>query len=135
MKGRWPDHGSPEVDPRAGFLTLVDRLAGRARRVAVATHDEALARAALQRLRAAGTPCELELLFGLPAAAAAGAADELSVPVRVYVPYGHAMLPYRIPDARRDARILGWFSQDVLWGGRKGWRRASRTDLARSCCH
>ena len=124
VKGRWPDHGSPEVDPRAGFLALVDRLAGRARRVAVATHDQALARVALQRLRAAGTPCELELLFGLPAATA-DAADELSVPVRVYVPYGHATLPYRIPEALRDVRVLGWFSQDVLWGRRKGWRRRS----------
>jgi proline dehydrogenase len=91
----------------------------------VATHDEALVRVALQRLRAAGTPCELELLFGLPAAAAAHAADELSAPVRVYVPYGHATLPYRIPDARRDTRILGWFSQDVLWGRGKGWRELS----------
>ena len=125
VKGRWPDHGATEVDLRSSFLALVDRLAGRARRVAVATHDEALARAALQRLRAAGTPCELELLFGLPAAAAAGAADELSAGVRVYVPYGHATLPYRIPDARRDARILGWFSQDVLWGRRRGWRELS----------
>ena len=55
----------------------------------------------------------------------ADAADELSVPVRVYVPYGHATLPYRIPEARRDVRVLGWFSQDVLWGRRKGWRRRS----------
>ena len=67
-----------------------------------------LAREALRRLRAAGTPCELELLFGLPAMPAARAADELSVPVRIYVPYGHATLPYRIADARRDARVLGW---------------------------
>jgi proline dehydrogenase len=125
VKGRWTDHGSSEVDTRAGFLALVDRLAGRARQVAVATHDEALARAALQRLRAAGTPCELELLFGLPTAAGAHAADAVPVPVRVYVPYGHATLPYRIPDARHDPRILGWFSQDVLRGHRKGWRELS----------
>jgi hypothetical protein len=41
--------------------------------------------------------------------------------VRIYVPYGHATLPYRIPDARRDIRILAWFSQDVLRARRKGW--------------
>ena len=125
VKGRWPDHGAPEGDPRAGFLAVVERLAGRARRVAVATHDEPLAREALGLLRAAGTPCELELLFGLPTAQAARAADELSAPVRIYVPYGHATLPYRIPDARRDIRILGWFSQDLLRGRRKGWRELS----------
>jgi proline dehydrogenase len=125
VKGRWPDHGWPDVDLREGFLAVVDGLAGRARRVAVATHDEALSRTALTRLRAAGTRCELELLFGLPAAAAAQVADELSAPVRVYVPYGHATLPYRISDARRDMRVLGWFSQDLLQGRRKGWRELS----------
>jgi proline dehydrogenase len=121
VKGRWPDPEAPDTDPRADFMAIVEQLAGRARRVAVATHDEPLARQALRRLRAAGTPCELELLFGLPAAAPARVADELCAPVRIYVPYGHATLPYRIPDARRNIRILEWFSQDVLRARRKGW--------------
>jgi proline dehydrogenase len=122
VKGRWPDLEAADQDVRAGFLTLVERLAGRARRVAVATHDELLARQALGMLRAAGTPGELELLFGLPTGPPARAADELSAPLRIYVPYGHATLPYRLPDARGDARILGWLSQDLLQGRRKGWR-------------
>jgi proline dehydrogenase len=126
VKGRWPDPEAPTADPRAGFMALVDQLAGRARQVAVATHDVPLARQALQRLGAGGTPCELELLFGLPIAAPANAGDELSVPVRMYVPYGHGTLPYRIPDARRDVRVLGWLSQDLLWGRRKGWRQLAR---------
>jgi proline dehydrogenase len=125
VKGQWPDLQAPEHDPRAGFLAIVERLAGRARRVAVATHDEGLARQALGRLQAAGTTCELELLFGLPAAQAARAGDELSVPVRIYVPYGHSSLPYRVLDVRRDARVLGWLSRDLLWGRRKGWRELS----------
>jgi proline dehydrogenase len=125
VKGQWPDLQAPEQDPRAGFLAVVERLAGRARRVAVATHDEGLAREALGRLQAAGTTCELELLFGLPAARAARAGDELSVPVRMYVPYGQATLPYRALDARRDVRVLGWLSRDLLWGRRKGWRELS----------
>ncbi len=129
VKGRWPDLGAPDRDLRASFLALVERLAGRARRVAVATHDEPLARQALGVLRAAGTPCELELLFGLPAAPAAHAADELSVPVRIYVPYGHATLPYRIPDVRRNVRILGWLVQDLLQGRRKGWRELPGASL------
>lgn len=122
VKGRWPDGEAPDQDLCAGFLSLVERLAGRARQVAVATHDESLARRALGLLRAAGTPCELELLFGLPTGTAARAADELSAPLRIYVPYGHATLPYRIPDVRRDVRVLGWLSQDLLQGRRKGWR-------------
>jgi proline dehydrogenase len=122
VKGRWPDLERSDQDLRAAFLTIVERLAGRARQVAVATHDEPLARRALGLLRAAGTPCELELLFGLPTGAPARIADELSVPLRIYVPYGHATLPYRIPDARRDVRVLGWLSQDLLQGRRKGWR-------------
>jgi proline dehydrogenase len=122
VKGQWLDPTAPGQDLRAAFLVLVEQLAGRARRVAVATHDETLAREALRRLRAARTPCELELLFGLPAAAAARAADELSVPVRVYVPYGHASLPYRISDALRDPRVTSWLLQDLLRGRRKGWR-------------
>jgi proline dehydrogenase len=122
VKGRWPDLEAADQDGGAGFLTLVERLAGRARHVAVATHDEPLARRALGLLRAAETPGELELLFGLPTGLPARAADELSAPLRIYVPYGHATLPYRIPDARRDARVLGWLSQDVLQGRRKGWR-------------
>ena len=125
VKGRWPDLEAPDQDPRAGFLALVEQLAGRARQVAVATHDEPLARQALDLLHAAGTPCELELLFGLPPGPAARAAGELSAPLRIYVPYGHATLPYRIADARRDVRVLGWLSQDLLQGRRKGWRGLS----------
>ena len=125
VKGRWPDLTAPDQDARAGFLALVERLAGRARQVAVATHDERLARQSLGLLRSAGTLCELELLFGLPVGPATRAATELSAPLRVYVPYGHATLPYRIPDARRDVRILGWFAQDLLRGRRKGWRGLS----------
>jgi proline dehydrogenase len=122
VKGRWADRASEEADMRAGFLAVVDRLAGRATRVAVATHDEELARAALRRLLAADTPCELELLLGLPAGRVADAADELSAPVRVYVPYGDATLPYRLQDALRDIRILGWLAQDLIQGRHKGWR-------------
>jgi proline dehydrogenase len=122
VKGRWPDLEAPDQDLRAGFLALVERLVGRAPQVAVATHDEPLARQALGLLRAAGTPCELELLYGLPAGPAARAADELSAPLRIYVPYGHATLPYRVPDALRDVHVLSWLAQDLLQGRRKGWR-------------
>ncbi|HEV8713327.1 MAG TPA: proline dehydrogenase, partial [Candidatus Binatia bacterium] len=67
VKGEWGDLDEPDdLDLRAGFLALVDRLAGRACHVAVATHDPSLACEALRRLQAARTPCTLELLFGFP---------------------------------------------------------------------
>jgi len=99
-------------------LRVVDRLAGRGCRVAVATHDHALAGQALARLRDAGTPCELELLYGLPARQSLQAARAAGVPVRVYVPYGHAWLPYGLSQARRNPRILWWTMKDWLLGWR-----------------
>ena len=43
VKGEEPGVDGRDVDPRRGMLALVDRLAGRARHVAVATHDAPLA--------------------------------------------------------------------------------------------
>ncbi len=126
VKGQWADPAAPRADPEPAFMAIVEELAGAHRRVAVATHDEPLARKALQELRASGTPSELELLFGLPARGPVRVGDELSVPVRFYVPYGHATLPYRVADARRDWRVLGWLSKDLWWGRRNGWRELAR---------
>jgi len=116
VKGEHRDPAAPDLDPAAGVLALVDRLAGRARRVAVATHDAALARLALGRLRAAGTPTELELLLGLPAAPAMRVAADLGVRVRAYVPWGAPAIPYRVSDARRTPSVLWWLTADV-WHG------------------
>src|SRR5271155_4929089 len=66
VKGQWPDPQHLEMNSREGYLNVIDRLAGRARFVAVATHDPNLARIALERLRQHGTQCCLELLYGLP---------------------------------------------------------------------
>ncbi len=117
VKGQWADPLQPEMDLRTGFLNVIDCLAGRARHVAVATHDPSLAREALQRLRAAGTSCELELLFGLPQKAVLRAVKDLAVPVRVYVPYGEAWLPYRLSQVRKNPRILWWVLRDALLAG------------------
>lgn len=116
VKGQWPDPAAPPTDQRAGFLAVVDRLAGRARLVAVATHDPPLAREALARLQAAGTSCELELLFGLPIWPALHVARAAGVPVRVYIPFGYAWLPYCLSQARKNPRILLWVLRDQLLG-------------------
>ena len=115
VKGQWVDTEDPERDPRAGFLEVIDRLAGKAQGVAVATHDPALAREALMRLRAGSTPCELELLFGLPARKLLPVAMDLAVPVRYYIPYGSAWLPYAMGQLKKNPRIAWWAIRDVLF--------------------
>lgn len=106
VKGQWQDPDRPDTDPRAGFLAVIEALAGRARCVRVATHDPLLARAALTRLQAADTRCELELLYGLPVADLADLAADLKVPVRVYIAFGHAYLPYALASVRKHPGLF-----------------------------
>lgn len=112
VKGEWADPGAPDRDLRRGFLEVVDRLAGRAAHVAVATHDEHLATEALARLRAAGTSCELELLYRRRGLSLEG------VPTRMYVPFGHPWVPYPISQAPWRPKIALQFLRDVLSAGR-----------------
>jgi proline dehydrogenase len=116
VKGQWVDPGAPEIDLREGFLAVIDQLAGKARHVAVATHDPPLAREALRRLLASGTPCEMELLFGLPSKSVMQIARELGVRVRLYIPYGHSWLPYAFSQIQKNPRILWWVIRDTIWG-------------------
>jgi proline dehydrogenase len=114
VKGQWPDPTDPGRDMRAGFLEVIDRLAGRARRVAVASHDVPLAAESIGRLRAAGTPCELELLFGLPMTRSLLWARENGAVVRIYVPYGKGYLPHAVNQLRRNPRFLWWILKDLV---------------------
>jgi proline dehydrogenase len=117
VKGEWRGLNGDESDPRDGFLRVVQRLASSgARHVAVATHNIRVAHQSLQLLKAAGTSCELELLFGLPQRALLKIAAEHGVTARVYVPYGRSGLPYRLKEAARDPRILSWFVRDLVAG-------------------
>ncbi len=116
VKGQWADPAHPGIDLRAGFLAVIERLAGRAAHVAVATHDHELAATALERLTKASTSCELELLFGLPTRAVLRVARSAGVPVRMYVPYGAAWAPYCLSQARRNPRILWWVLRDATLG-------------------
>jgi proline dehydrogenase len=110
VKGQWPD---PDEDARDGFAAVVGALAGRAAPVGVATHDGRLAQRCLERLLAAGTPCELQLLYGLPPGASLAAARRLGIPVRAYVPYGRAYLPYALGELRRHPRRAAWLARDL----------------------
>jgi proline dehydrogenase len=112
VKGQGGDPAWPQAEPRRGLLELVDRLAGRAAQVGVATHDRRSAEPALQRLQAAGTPCSLEQLRSLPRLD--GLAAQLGVPVRVYVAYGRFGLPYAVREVLRRPAIVGWILRDLL---------------------
>lgn len=116
VKGQWVDPAAPAVDPRQGLLALVDRLAGRAREVAVASHDAPLAREALRRLQHAGTRVEMELLLGLPSQAALKVARELGVPVRIYVPFGVSWLPYALEHVKKNPYVARWAVLDATVG-------------------
>jgi len=105
VKGEWPDPADPKRDLRGGFLEVIDRLAGRARHVAVATHDLALIREAIGQLRAAGTACDIEVLLGMPISALLTWAKQNAVAVRVYVPYGRGFIPNAIGVLRRNPRL------------------------------
>jgi len=88
VKGEWPGSPGNETDPREGFLNTVYRLAGKAKLVAIATHNPTVARFSLRCLTNAGTPCELELLYGLPQRPLLQIAREFRVRARMYLPYG-----------------------------------------------
>jgi len=114
VKGQWADPAAPKLDARANYLAIIDRLAGRVPRVAVATHDVPLLRESLKRLRAANSFCEVELLFGLPVRPGIRVAREMGVPARLYVPYGEAYLPYTLSQARQRPLVFWWIVKDTL---------------------
>ena len=114
VKGQWECSVRPDIDPREGFLAVIDRLAGRAAEVAIATHDAPLAHAAIGRLMKTGTACELELLSGLPRREVMTVAREFGIPVRLYIPFGNAWLPYALGQVLRKPRMWGWMIRDVM---------------------
>jgi proline dehydrogenase len=114
VKGEWADPDWRGQDVEASYLALAARLAGRAAPVAVATHDPALAERALTLLLAAGTPCELEQLRGLPARRTMAVARRLGVPIRVYVPFGPGWWPYALDKALARPYLLSWTIKDRL---------------------
>ena len=118
VKGQWPDPQEPDMDLREGYLRIIDRLAGRAAHVGVATHDPDLAADAFARLKAAQTSCEQELVFPLPMAKALEVAQIAGVSTRLYVPYGSAWLPYSISRALKDPSVIAYLVRDLLTNSR-----------------
>lgn len=114
VKGEWADPAWGDPDIEANYIRLIAALAGRAAPVAVATHDPGLAERALDLLLAAGTPCELEQLRGLPKRRTMAIARRLGVPVRVYVPFGPGWWPYAVDRALARPYLPWWMMKDWL---------------------
>lgn len=114
VKGQWADPADPQRDPRQGYMEVINALAGHARLVAVASHDVPLAEQAIRVLQDARTPCELELLHGLPMRASLAMAHRMGVKVRVYVPFGKGHLPYAIRQVIRKPRLAWWLLRDLV---------------------
>src|SRR5881628_1299402 len=117
VKGERPGPNVDETDPGEGLLQLIERLAAKgARHLAIATHNRKLGRTCLEYLKSRVASCELELLYGYPWRPLLKIARELTIPTRVYVPYGGGGLPYRLKEGARRPAILGWFLRDLLRG-------------------
>jgi len=116
VKGEWADPDDPGADPGRGFLAVISRLAGKARSVRVATHNPDLAEQSIRILRQAGTPCDLELLYGFPVRQVLPRVKSFGVPIRVYVPYGHGWIPYCVKHVRTRPAFLWWLMKDSLAG-------------------
>jgi len=116
VKGQWEDPDKPIKDVNINYLKIIDELSGSTQHVRVATHDLSLAREALERLKASGTQCELELLYGLPVAPLVSIANELNVPVRIYIAFGHAYLPYAIESFIKRPKMIIPFLKELVKG-------------------
>jgi proline dehydrogenase len=106
VKGQWPDPDDPRRDMSAGFLQIVDRLAGQAPHIAVATHDLRLATQAIAKIQPTGTAFELELLFGMPMQPLLRWAADNAVKTRIYVPFGKGFIPDALRLLRHNPRLI-----------------------------
>ena len=118
VKGQWPDPDNPRADMRAGFLNVIERLAGRARHVAVATHDMTLAAEAIECLRASGTSCELEQIFGMNPPESPRWANTNGIGLRIYIPFGRGFIPNAMRTLKRNPR-MAWIIAKRFVAGRE----------------
>jgi proline dehydrogenase len=121
VKGQWAGGGSPDAELEAGFLRVIDRLAGYQGGVAVATHNAALLQSALGKLVGAKSPSEVELFLGMPYSRPAAIARDHGVPVRIYVPFGDTGAPYSLASLRSNPGAAAWLVEDLALGSRKRW--------------
>lgn len=102
VKGQFETNPENYLDSEDGFIELIRHIAGRAKSVRLATHNPILVEKSLKILNLANTPCELELLYGLPIRKAIAIARKRNISVRIYVAYGNAFLPYALTSIRKQ---------------------------------
>jgi proline dehydrogenase len=107
-------HDPDEI--RGSFLAALDALLDQGSHVAVATHDEQLIRASLERIAARGLgPDEVEFQMLLGVRASRG--DDLvrgGHRLRVYVPFGTHWYEYSLRRLQENPRIAGYVAADTL---------------------
>ncbi len=114
VKGEWPDRAGQDRDPRRAFMETVDQLSGRARHVAVASHNIPLALEAVNQLRASNTSCEFELLYGLPMKKLVESARAKQMKPRIYVPFGRGYAPHALKVFKTNPQLALWLGKDRL---------------------
>ena len=112
VRGQFPEADDP--DPVTGYLAVARTLAGKAKSVAVATHNPVLCAQTLDVLLGAGTPTSLEQLHGLPMRKQLRLAAAHQLQTTVYVAYGQAYLPYVVSSVMRNPRTMLWLIRDAL---------------------
>ena len=106
--------GADEI--RASFLASLDALFDQGAYVGIATHDEALIAAALERIAARGLSrdeVEFQMLLGVRAERG----DELVAAghrLRVYVPFGTHWYEYSIRRLQENPKIAGYVAADTV---------------------
>ncbi|MEJ1936663.1 hypothetical protein WDZ92_41255, partial [Nostoc sp. NIES-2111] len=104
-RGGGASPADPSRDLREGFMAVTQRIAGRSVPVSAASHDVPLAARALQVLKDAGTPAELELLYSMPHEASLACAAANGWSPRLYVPYGKGFIPNALKVLKRRPKL------------------------------
>ena len=113
VKGQLPDRSGGEVDPREGFLQVVERISRSTTSIGIASHDPLLVTRSLSLLKGRIGGDEVEQLFGLKPVSVKVLGD---TPTRLYIPYGHGYPPYDIYAAFRAPRLAARMTRDVVSG-------------------
>ena len=112
LKGEWADPAYPDYNLKEGFLSLVRSLSHNPLTVRLASHDVPTIKAAVEILEKSKTDHHLELLYGLPKSEIVRFARQKKIPLRFYLPYGKAWLPYCMDSIRKKPYLAWWLMKD-----------------------
>lgn len=120
VKGQWIDPGAPRLDCRKNFISIVEKLAGRARNVGIATHDYHLAEKSVSILSSSRIEVEIDQFFSLPLNAI-DLARKFGCPYRLHVSYGGPGLPYNARFISERPEMVAWIVSDILMRRKQPW--------------